>query len=107
PPGVAIPDYARKPLTDETARLGAAIEAARTELKGKPALTFLPDVQIFHKSVDWALRYDEFFNVKQTEWATQQLKDGFTRLESLRKGETPWLTQTGLVPRGYVSKIDG
>jgi pimeloyl-ACP methyl ester carboxylesterase len=35
------------------------------------------------------------------------LQDGFTRLESLKKGETPWLTQTGLVPRGYLSKIDG
>ncbi|HWB04711.1 MAG TPA: prolyl oligopeptidase family serine peptidase [Verrucomicrobiales bacterium] len=107
PAGVAIPDEARKSLTDEAARLGAAIEAAKAELKGKPVLTFLPDVQIFHKAVDWALRYDEFFNLKQTEWAAQQLKDGFTRLEALKKGETPWLAQTGLVPRGYVSKIDG
>jgi dienelactone hydrolase len=107
PPGVAIPDEVRKTLAAETARLGAAIEMARAELKGKPALTFLPDVLIFHKAADWALRYDEFFNVKQTEWATQQLKDGFARLESLRKGETPWLQQTGLVPRGYLSKIDG
>ncbi|HEX2746693.1 MAG TPA: prolyl oligopeptidase family serine peptidase, partial [Verrucomicrobiales bacterium] len=107
PPGVVIPEDVRKALTDEAARLGAAIEAVRTELKGKPALTFLPDVQIFHKAVDWALRYNEFYNVKQTEWATKQLQDGFTRLESLKKGETPWLTQTGLVPRGYLSKIDG
>ena len=107
PPGVAIPDDVRKSLTDEAARLGAAIEAVRTEVIGKPALTFLPDVQIFHKAVDWALRYDEFFNEKQTEWAGQQLKDGFARLDSLRKGETPWLSQTGLVPRGYISKIDG
>lgn len=107
PAGVAIPDEVRKSLTDEAARLGAAIEATRTELQGKPGLTFLPDVQIFHKAVDWALRYDEFFNPKQTEWAAQQLKDGFGRLDALRKGETPWLQQTGLVPRGYVSKIDG
>jgi dienelactone hydrolase len=107
PPGVSIPDDVRKSLTDEAARLGAAIEASRAELKGKPVLMYLPDVQIFHKAVDWALRYNEFFNVKQTDWAAQQLKDGFARLESLKKGEMPWLTQTGLVPRGYVSKIDG
>ena len=25
----------------------------------------LPDVEIFHKAVDWALRYDEFHDVKQ------------------------------------------
>lgn len=107
PPGVAIPEDARQFLTAEVTRFGAAIEAARAELKDKPALTFLPDVLIFHKAVDWALRYDEFYDAKQTDWAKQQLKDGFARLESLRKGEMPWLAQTGLVPRGYVSKIDG
>ena len=107
PAGVPVPEDVRKALSGETAKLGAAIEAAAAELKGKPAATFLPDVQIFHKAVDWALRYDEFYNPKQAEWATQQLKDGFARLEALKKGETPWLTQTGLVARGYVSKIDG
>jgi hypothetical protein len=107
PPGVAIPDQLRDSLTKTAATLGAAIEATRADLKDKPALKFLPDVQIFHKAVDWALRYDEFFDVKQTEWAAQQIEDGFARLESLRKGETPWLKQTGLVPRGYISKIDG
>ncbi len=109
PPGVAIPDDVRKSLTGETAKLRAAIESVRAELEAKkaPALLFLPDVQIFHKAADWALRYDEFFDVKQTEWAAQQLKEGFTRLEALQKGETPWLAARGLVPRGYVSKIDG
>jgi hypothetical protein len=107
PPGVAIPDQIRSSLSERVARLGEAIEATRADLKDKAALKFLPDVQIFHKAVDWALRYDEFFDVKQTEWAAQQLDDGFNRLESLRKGETPWLAQTGLVPRGYISKIDG
>ena len=98
PPGVAIPDDARTTLTAEVARLGAAIDAARNELKDKPILTFLPDVQIYHKAVDWALHYDEFYDAKQTEWAKQQLQEGFSRLDSLRKGETPWLAQTGLVP---------
>lgn len=107
PPGVPIPDEARKSLTAEVERLGAAIAAVEKDLATKPILTFLPDVMIFHKSVDWALRYDEFYDVKQTEWAAQQLRDGFARLDALRKGETPWLAARGLVPRGYVSKIDG
>ncbi|WP_035612620.1 hypothetical protein [Haloferula sp. BvORR071] len=107
PPGVAIPDDQRASLTAETARLGAAIEAARTSLAGKPVLAYLPDVQIFHKAVDWALRYDEFYEAKQSEWATEQLKQGFSRLEALIQGKTPWLEQIGLVPRGYLSKIDG
>jgi hypothetical protein len=29
------------------------------------------------------------------------------RAKALREGKTPWTTQTGLVVRGYVSKIDG
>ena len=107
PAGVAIPDDARQFLTTEVARLGAAIEAARVELKDKPTITFLPDVLIFHKAVDWALRYDEFHDAKQTEWAKQQLQEGFARLDALRKGETPWLGARGLVARGYLSKIDG
>ncbi len=108
PAGISIPDEARAALTSETQKLGAAIEAFLVQSAGQPErLRYLPDVQIFHKAVDWALRYDEFFDPKQPEWATAQLKDGFSRLEALAAGRTPWLEQTGLVPRGYQSKIDG
>ncbi len=108
PAGVPIPDEARTTLTAETQRLGAAIEAVRSQLSGKePLLRYLPDVQIFHKAVDWALRYDEFYEPKQAAWAVDQLKEGFTRLDALAEGKTPWLEARGLVPRGYQSKIDG
>ncbi|WP_367874655.1 prolyl oligopeptidase family serine peptidase [Luteolibacter sp. Populi] len=107
PPGVTIPEDQRAALTAEAARLGGAIESARTALAGKAALVYLPDVEIFHKAVDWALRYDEFYDAKQTEWAKEQLSAGFARLDSLTQGQMPWLEQSGLVPRGYVSKIDG
>ena len=39
--------------------------------------------------------------------AKSLLNDGLARAEFLKKGEAPWTTATGLVPRGYVSKIDG
>jgi dienelactone hydrolase len=108
PAGVPIPDEMRTMLTAEVERLGNAIGSARAELKEKPAyLRYLPDVQIFHKAVDWALRYDEFYDPKQAEWANDQLREGFSRLESLANLKTPWLEDTGLVPRGYQSKIDG
>src|SRR4029434_4918625 len=32
---------------------------------------------------------------------------GIQRAAALRNGEAPWTTQSGLVVRGYVSKIDG
>lgn len=108
PAGVSIPADARSSLTQECARLGDAMAAVRDALSSKPALLrYLPDAEIFHKSVDWALRYDEFYDTKQTPWAADQLREGFSRLESLKKGELPWLAARGLVVRGYQSKIDG
>ena len=59
PPGIVIPDDVRKELGDGVAKLGAEIDALRSGLATKPvALALLPDVQIFHKSVGWALRHD-------------------------------------------------
>jgi len=108
PAGIPIPDEARAALTAETQKLGAAIEAFRAQSASQPErLRYLPDVQIFHKAVDWALRYDEFFDLKQPEWAIDQLKEGQLRLAALAAGRTPWLELRGLVPRGYQSKIDG
>jgi Prolyl oligopeptidase family len=107
PPGVAIAEEARAALSSEAARLAAGIEALRDRLADQPALVHLPDVEVFHKAVDWALRYDGFHDVKQADWARAQLKAGFERLDQLAKGGTPWLEQTGLVVRGYVSRIDG
>jgi hypothetical protein len=108
PAGVPIPDEMRTMLTAECQRLSAAIGDVQGQLKEKPdLLRYLPDVQIFHKAVDWALRFDEFYDAKQAEWANAQLREGFSRLEALANHKTPWLEDTGLVPRGYQSKIDG
>jgi len=95
-------------LTEEVSKLGARIEAVRGELAQKPnLLRRLPDVQIFHKAVDWALRYDEFFQTNEVATATQQLRTAWARLDALAAGQTPWLTQTGTVALGYLSRIDG
>ncbi|NBV24223.1 MAG: hypothetical protein EBS05_20185 [Proteobacteria bacterium] len=107
PPGVKISDEARTELTAGAAALAKEIEALRNSLKGKPALDLLPDVQIYHKAVDWALRYDEFYNTNQVNSARNLLKQGGERAAALKEGKSPWLTQTGLVARGYLSKIDG
>src|SRR5579859_6728459 len=65
PPGIKVPDADRAELAAGLEALGREIDAIRTELKGKPALALLPDVQIYHKAVRYALDYDEFFNVKE------------------------------------------
>jgi hypothetical protein len=55
PPGVAVPDADKSELAAGVEALGKEIDALRAELKGKPALDLLPDVQIYHKAVKWAL----------------------------------------------------
>ena len=62
PPGVAVPDADKAELAAGVETLGKEIDALRAELKGKPALDLLPDVQIYHKAVKWALDYNEIFN---------------------------------------------
>ncbi|HUR38443.1 MAG TPA: prolyl oligopeptidase family serine peptidase [Planctomycetota bacterium] len=107
PPGVAVPDADKAELTAGLEALGKEIDAIRSELQGKPALALLPDVQIYHKSVDWALRHNEFFNVKEIPSAKSQLQFGLDRAKRLRGGTPNWGNTRGPVSLGYVSKIDG
>jgi pimeloyl-ACP methyl ester carboxylesterase len=107
PPGLKIPDMDRAELESGAAELGKEINLLRTELRSRPALlNLLPDVQIYHKAVDWALRYDEFFKSNETTVARALLQQGLDRAKSLRAGAAPWITATGLVARGFVSRID-
>lgn len=108
PPGIRIGEADRAELTAAVAQLGNEIDTLRSELKGKPALLgLLPDVQIFHKAVHWALVYDEFFKSNEVAVARTLLKEGAERVQSLREGKSPWTTATGLVARGFISRIDG
>jgi dienelactone hydrolase len=108
PPGIAIDELDRARLRADVEALGGYIEQLRQGLKGKPALLeLLPDVQIFHNAVRYALTYNEFYNPKEAAIAHKLLAQGVERAEQLREGKTPWTTATGLVVRGYQSKIDG
>ena len=108
PAGVAIPEADRAALTASAAALREEIDGLSRSLAAKPEwLALLPDVEVFHKAVDWALRYDEFFDVKQTAFAKKMLEEGATRAAQLRAGKAPWTEATGLLVRGYRSRIDG
>jgi pimeloyl-ACP methyl ester carboxylesterase len=108
PPGIAVPEADRSELEAGVRKLGSEIESLRTELKGKPALLdLLPDVQIYHNAVRYALTYNEFFSAREIPVAKTLLAQGLERAQALREGRAPWTTQTGLVARGYLSKIDG
>jgi hypothetical protein len=108
PPGVAVPDADKSELNAGLAELGKEIDALRGELKGKAALlALLPDVQIYHNAVRYALQYNEIFSAKEIPVAKRHLKTGLDRAKQLREGAPAWNTATGPIARGYVSKIDG
>jgi predicted esterase len=107
PKGVEIPEKDRAELTAGAAELGKEIAALKSATLKPELSALIPDVEVFHKAVDWALRYDEFYDVKQVATARTLLAEGKARAAALRDGKAPWTTQTGPVVRGYRSKIDG
>jgi dienelactone hydrolase len=108
PTGIKISEADRAELAAGAGELGKEIETLRAELTSKRALLdLLPDVQIYQKAVDWALRYDEFYKSNEVQIARALLQQGMERVRALRAGSAPWNNATGLVARGYLSKIDG
>src|SRR6185295_3667078 len=108
PPGISIAENDRKELEPGVNALAKQIESLRRDLKGRSSLLeLLPDVEIYLKAADWALRHDEFYRSNEVQIARALLKQGEERAALLREGRTPWTTATGLVVRGYVSRIDG
>jgi len=108
PKGVPIPDADRKELQAGLAEFRKLLAELPTALKGKPdLLALLPDVEIYEKAVRYAVDYEEFFNPKEIPVAKQLLAQGMKRAAELKAGQPSWTTATGLVVRGYRSKIDG
>ena len=70
-------------------------------------LLYLPDVEIYHRAVKDNLEHQEFFSDKDIAKAHTALANGKTRAHQLLNGEAPWLSQTGLVVRGFRSELDG
>ena len=112
-PADNIPDTVR-PVPPLGIELPAAdadeIKAGLAELQGiiktigKHEL--LPDVEIYEKTVRYAVDYREVFDLKGIPAVKKVLKEGLDRAKLLKDGSTPWTTQTGYVVRGYRSKID-
>ncbi|MBI3208507.1 MAG: hypothetical protein HYZ37_06355, partial [Candidatus Solibacter usitatus] len=50
--------------------------------------------------------YNEFFKADEIGKAKDLLKKGQERADALARGSAPWAAQTGLVVRGYRSRID-
>jgi hypothetical protein len=99
PPGINLPPADAEDIAKGLTELQGLIKTI-----GKHEL--LPDVEIYEKAVRWAVDYKEVFD-KGIPAVKNVLKTGLARAKAMKEGNTPWTTQTGLVVRGYRSKIDG
>ena len=106
--GLPIEESTRANLERDVLSLGREIELVEYFLRERADLrALLPDVRIYHKAVRWALHYDEFVRSNDVTVARALLEEGARRCAQLREGRAPWTTATGLVVRGYISKLDG
>ncbi len=101
PIGMSIPDPVRTALLADAEALGKRISALKTKSD------LWPDIEIHRKAVEWALRDKTVYSAGELAAAKELLEEGNRRADALEKGEAPWNAQTGLVVRGYVSKLDG
>jgi hypothetical protein len=110
--GIEVPPDRRAKLESGLAKLAESLgklrEAAKAKSPPHPQFSqLLPDIEIYHKAVHDALAYQEFFDAKDLDFADIALTTGQERADQLAAGQAPWTTATGLVVRGYTSKIDG
>jgi len=104
--GIEVSPEVRREFEEGLANLRREIDAI-PDRDRSPARECLPDVLVCHKAVADALKYQEFFAETDIAKARDLLALGRDRAASLTRKSAPWATQTGLVVRGYVSKIDG
>ncbi len=105
-PGIDVPPAEREKLERQLGEFAAVIDKLRK--KNDPLTRELfPDVLIYHKAAHDALKYQEFFDAKEIPVAYALIKEGMERASQLEQGQPAWPSQTGLVVRGYISKIDG
>src|SRR5258708_2147831 len=102
--GVEVPAEKRAKLEAGLAELKTAIDALRQ--KDAKTRDLLPDVEIYYRAVHDGLVYKEFLTVKEIDQAFMLLDLGKARAAELADGKASWTTQTGLVVRGFVSRLD-
>ncbi len=88
-------------------KLAAELTKVRQRLQPLADHELAPDIEIYVKAVDLALRHGEFYRHDDIAKAHGLLVVANQRLDQLAAGKTPWTTQRGLVVRGYRSSIDG
>ena len=104
--GIQIPAADEKELETGLQEFAKTINQLKLK-RDKFTAGLLPDVLIYYKAIDYALKYHEFFHLEEVASAKKLLQTGRQRAMDLLEGKAPWTMQKGEVVRGYISKIDG
>src|SRR5262245_57100073 len=108
PKGIALKPEDRQALEKDLQGLIQEVAELPALLKGKrQLLELLPDVEVFARAVRSALEHGEFFDPGEGKLARQLITEGRDRARQLRDGKPAFTAATGLVVRGYRSRIDG
>jgi len=103
--GIEVSEADRKGLEESLAALDGALQELRRSENAADRES-LPDIEVFHRAVRTALDHQEFFEPKEIDKARKVLDAGIARRVERREGRHDSTRQTGLVVRGYRSKID-
>src|SRR5436190_15879454 len=102
-----VPAWGMEVSESDKAALTEGVSQLRDQIAKVPSNNpFLPEVKIFHKAVDWAVSYREFYRTNEIQIAHKLIEQGTERARELAQGRSPWSQATGLVVRAYVSRID-
>ncbi|MCA8987345.1 MAG: prolyl oligopeptidase family serine peptidase, partial [Planctomycetaceae bacterium] len=105
PPGLELKPAEHEELFNGIQELEQKVAQLKTD--SSPLVQkLLPDVEIFSRGLRQNVEHQELFSEQDVKSAAQVLKEGLERAEALANKQAPWTTQTGLVVRGYRSKID-
>lgn len=106
PPGIAVPEETRIALESSLRELQSRLRVLEDKVKTDQARFLLPDAQIYEKAVRYALEHNEFYRTNEFEIAAKMLEEGSRRTLALEKNAAVWPAETGLIVRGYRSRID-
>ena len=109
PPGVVVPDADRQALEDRRRRIGQS-RSMLCETHSRRSRTCWPCCRMCRFMTRRSARRSpttSSINLREVAVAKKLLEQGLERAGQLREGKAPWDAATGLVVRGYVSRIDG
>ena len=104
--GVEVSVEDTKRLRTELGKLSHQLQSLRVSSEALAA-QLIPDVEIYYRGVQDNLDHREFFSNGEIQKAFKLLSVGQQRATDLLNGNAPWLKETGLIVRGYRSRLDG